>query len=139
MELNVNKVDFDIICKSICEYFEISPENLFMRTRKRHIIEKRQFFQYLCRELNPEYHVSLFDIGQYSKEKHNTYFDHATVLHSWKKMSGYIETYDDFKVINQGVLKLIKKKIDEIKLSHLPKTELSAIEIMQNPELIANL
>ena len=75
---------------SVCEYFNITTEDLVSKSRKRQIVQARQISMYLCRTLLPN--CSLSTIGQQTGGK-----DHATVLHSCNIVSDMMSTDRVFK------------------------------------------
>ena len=86
------KTDLDIerVQKSVCEYFNISREDLLSKSRKRQIVQARQIAMYLSRNLISN--CSLAAIGQEIGGK-----DHATVLHACTTVSDLMATDKLFK------------------------------------------
>ena len=84
-ELNIGRVQ-----TSVCEYFNITTEDLVSKSRRRQIVQARQIAMYLCRTLLPN--CSLSTIGQQTGGK-----DHATVLHSCNIVSDMMSTDRVFK------------------------------------------
>lgn len=70
VELSIDKVQ-----SAVCDYFNITREDILSRTRKRQIVQARQIAMYLSRKLVPN--CSLSSIGAEIGGK-----DHATVLHA---------------------------------------------------------
>lgn len=94
-----NTVPLSVICQVVADYHKCEQLDIFNKSRKRHIIMRRQWFHYLARTLNPEYVVSSAEIGRYYSDVIGSHIDHATVLNSVKKMRGFIESYKDFKAL----------------------------------------
>ena len=84
-ELSIGRVQ-----SSVCEYFNITTEELVSKSRKRQIVQARQIAMYLCRTLLPN--CSLSTIGAQTGGK-----DHATVLHSCNIVSDMMATDRLFK------------------------------------------
>ena len=86
------KTDLDIerVQKSVCDYFNISREDLLSKSRKRQIVQARQIAMYLSRNLISN--CSLAAIGQEIGGK-----DHATVLHACTTVSDLMATDKLFK------------------------------------------
>jgi chromosomal replication initiator protein len=86
------KSDLDIekVQKSVCEYFNISREDLLSKSRKRQIVQARQIAMFLSRNLISN--CSLATIGQEIGGK-----DHATVLHACSTVSDLMATDKVFK------------------------------------------
>jgi chromosomal replication initiator protein len=74
----------------VCDYFNITPEELVSKSRKRQILQARQISMYLCRSLISN--CSLSTIGAQTGGK-----DHATVLHSCNAVSDLMATDRVFK------------------------------------------
>ena len=75
---------------AVCDYFDISFEDLVSKSRKRQIVQARQISMYLCRSLISN--CSLSAIGAETGGK-----DHATVLHSCNVVSDLMLTDRVFK------------------------------------------
>ncbi|MBQ9462835.1 MAG: chromosomal replication initiator protein DnaA [Bacteroidales bacterium] len=75
---------------AVCEYFNISYDDLVSKSRKRQIVQARQISMYLCRSLISN--CSLSAIGAETGGK-----DHATVLHSCSVVSDLMLTDRVFK------------------------------------------
>lgn len=116
-----NKTDLSVIHEVVCDFFKIGKMEIFDKTRVHEIIIPRQFFQYLCRKLNPEYIVTSTYIGKYYSDVTGHVTDHSTILHSHKTISNYIDTYDDYKEIEQDLIYEINKKITSYKKDNEPK------------------
>ena len=84
-ELNIASVQ-----AAVCDYFNISPEDLVSKSRKRQIVQARQISMYLCRNLISS--CSLSTIGAETGGK-----DHATVLHSCNIVADLMATDRTFK------------------------------------------
>lgn len=105
----MNKIiPLEIICNVVVNYFKCEPIDIFNGSRKRKILLRRQWFHYLARTLNPEYIVSATDIGEFYYDNNKIKFDHATVLHSVKKINGYIDSYKEFKDLEKYFISEIK-------------------------------
>jgi len=68
------EITIDSICNSVCEYFNLSKELLFSKTRKRDVAQPRQIAMYLARKHTKN---SLDFIGMSIGNR-----DHATVMHA---------------------------------------------------------
>lgn len=74
----------------ICEAFDIRVDDLVVKTRKREIVEARQFAMNYYRKTYPK--MSLTKIGDKFGGK-----DHATVLHAMKTVEILYETDKNFR------------------------------------------
>ena len=86
----VNDLSISKVQSSVCEYFNVSMDDLVSKSRKRQIVQARQISMYLCRTLLPN--CSLSTIGAQTGGK-----DHATVLHSCNIVSDMMSTDRLFK------------------------------------------
>tara|TARA_A100001011_G_scaffold298428_1_gene311365 strand:+ start:175 stop:1593 length:1419 start_codon:yes stop_codon:yes gene_type:complete len=92
------EVSIDYIQKVVCDYFDLSIDNLKSKTRKRNIVQARQLAMYFSKQLTKS---SLANIGARCGGK-----DHATVLHACKTVTNLADTDKDFR---QYVQELEKK------------------------------
>jgi len=83
------EISIDYIQKVVCDYFNISPESLKSKTRKREIVQARQITMYFAKNYTKN---SLAIIGSIVGGK-----DHATVLHACRTVQNLIETDKKFK------------------------------------------
>ena len=83
-------VTIDKVQKSVCEYFNITRDNLLSKSRKRQIVQARQICMYLSRNLIPN--CSLSTIGAETGGK-----DHATVLHACSTVADLMSTDKVFR------------------------------------------
>ena len=84
-DVNVDKVQ-----KAVCDYFNITRDDLLSRSRNRNIVQARQIAMFLCRDMIS--HCSLSTIGNELGGK-----DHATVLHACNTVSDLMQTDKDFR------------------------------------------
>ena len=98
-------VSMEKVQQSVCEYFNISREDLVSKSRKRQIVQARQIAMYLCRTLISN--CSLASIGAEIGGK-----DHATVLHSCMTVSDLMSTD-----------KVFRKYVDDIERMLTPSSE----------------
>jgi chromosomal replication initiator protein len=92
------EVSIDYIQKMVCEHFNIQPDKLKEKTRKRHVVQARQLSMFLAKNFTKN---SLKAIG-----KHFGGRDHSTVIHSCQAVQNQIDTDQDF---NESVKDLQKK------------------------------
>jgi chromosomal replication initiator protein len=93
------EISVDYIQKVVCDYFNLSPDLLQSKTRKREIVQARQIAMYFSKSLTKS---SLASIGALIGGK-----DHATVLHACKTVNNLMDTDKRFK--NQ--IETIEKKL----------------------------
>jgi chromosomal replication initiation ATPase DnaA len=91
--------------KIICAARKISPEELHVKTREEKVKEIRQIIMYFARKINPL--MSWKDIAGYFL------LDHATAMHSSKRISDFIEIYPKYRENMDNYEKLLYKlKLD---------------------------
>ena len=92
--LEVDKIarfrHIDLIKLIVCTEFDISPDVVFLKTRKREIVQARQFIQHFTKKYT---NYSLSQIGSITGGK-----DHATVLHSYNTVEN-LRMYQEFDEI----------------------------------------
>ena len=85
-----NDLNIDKVQKTVCEYFNISRDDILSKSRKRQIVQARQIAMFLSRNLISN--CSLATIGQEIGGK-----DHATVLHACTTVSDLMSTDKVFR------------------------------------------
>ena len=83
-------ISIDKVQKNVCEYFNITRDDLLSKSRKRQIVQARQIAMFLCRQFISN--CSLATIGAEIGGK-----DHATVLHSCNTVSDLMSTDKVFR------------------------------------------
>jgi chromosomal replication initiator protein len=71
-------VPVENIIKTVANYYNIEPESIYKKTRKKEIVKPRQLIMYLLRE---DYNMPYPTIGQKLGGR-----DHTTVIHSYEKI-----------------------------------------------------
>ena len=92
------EVSIDYIQKAVCEYFNVLPDKLIEKTRKRAVVQARQLSMYLAKNFTKN---SLKVIGRHFGGR-----DHSTVIHSCQAVKDLMDTDKDFK---ESVAELEKK------------------------------
>jgi chromosomal replication initiator protein len=77
------------IQKAVCTYFNLTPESMLSKSRKREIVQARQIAMYLSRNMTKD---SLASIGAQIGGK-----DHATVLHAFNTVCDLMDTDKHFR------------------------------------------
>jgi chromosomal replication initiator protein len=93
------EITIDYIQKVVCDYFNMPPEVINSKTRKREIVQARQIAMFFAKSLTKS---SLATIGSQIGGK-----DHATVLHACKTVNNLIDTDKRFR----GFIDEIEKKL----------------------------
>ncbi len=94
-----NEVTIDKVQKVVCDYFNITRDDLLSKTRKRQIVQARQIAMYMSRTL---INCSLSTIGAEIGGK-----DHATVLHACTTVNDLMSTDKTFKQYVTDIEKLL--------------------------------
>lgn len=94
----------DIVLGMVKFYYRVDLRDIFAKTRKREIVQKRQVAQYLLTKFT---HLSLAKIGKRTGGK-----NHATVLHARKTVEDLMDTQE---VIKNDVFQLKQIIENEIK------------------------
>ncbi|MBI2676708.1 MAG: chromosomal replication initiator protein DnaA [Candidatus Yanofskybacteria bacterium] len=88
-----------LILKSVSDFYNISPNDLIKRSRKKEVVRPRQIAMYLLRE---ETKSSFPEIGQKLGGR-----DHSTVIHAYEK----VKTEEETDEITKQEIVLIKERI----------------------------
>ncbi len=94
------EISIGYIQKMVCDYFNISVEQMHSASRKREIVQARQLAMYFAKTLTKN---SLAGIGVEIGGK-----DHATVLHAVRTVKNLIDTDKHFRVYVEEIEKKIK-------------------------------
>ena len=92
-------VSIDKVQKVVCDYFNITKDDLLSKTRKRQIVQARQIAMYMSRSL---INCSLSTIGAEIGGK-----DHATVLHACNTVNDLMATDKIFKQYVSDIEKML--------------------------------
>ena len=94
-----NDVTIDKVQKVVCDYFNITRDDLLSKTRKRQIVQARQIAMYMSRSL---INCSLSVIGNEIGGK-----DHATVLHACNTVNDLMSTDKTFRQYVSDIEKML--------------------------------
>jgi chromosomal replication initiator protein len=97
-------ISIDEIKKTVCEFFEMSHEQLLSNTRKREIVQARQIAMFLSKNYTK---YSAVQIGAQIGGK-----DHTTVLHACKTVQNLMDTDKIFKRTMQNLEKKLMLAIE---------------------------
>lgn len=98
----VSEMTIDKVQDTVCEYFNLSREDLSSKTRKRQIVQARQIAMYMSRNL---INCSLSTIGEQIGGK-----DHATVLHACTTVQDLMSTDRVFRQYVKDIEKMLVTK-----------------------------
>ena len=91
--MNNRNLKMKDISEIVCNYFEVDEKDIFVRTRKREILNVRQIIQFFSEKYT---NLSLIEIGNYL----DIGFDHTTIIHSRKTIE---DLYDSDLHIKKAV------------------------------------
>jgi len=94
------EVTIDMILKEVCAYFSVGTNDIKSNKRVRSIIIPRQIAMFLSRKLTD---ASLVDIGEKFGKK-----DHATVLHSVRKIESELPVKKEWKNAVEKITERLK-------------------------------
>lgn len=94
-----HEITIDRVQQVVCDYFNISRDDMLSRTRKRNIVQARQIAMYMSRNL---INCSLSAIGAEIGGK-----DHATVLHACTTVSDLLATDKAFRQYVSDIEKVL--------------------------------
>jgi chromosomal replication initiator protein len=97
---SAKEISIDYIKNIVCDYFQITVDEINSRTRKREIVQARQLAMYFSKKHTK---FSLANIGMQCGNK-----DHATVLHAYRTVTDLLDTDKQFKVYVEDIEKKIK-------------------------------
>ena len=87
------------IVKTIADHFDIKEEDIFRRTRTKHLVEIRQFLIYFLRDVAQ---LSYTSIGEFLKK------DHTTIIYTYekvvKKMKNNSEFCQEIEILKSKIL-----------------------------------
>jgi len=86
------------IVKIISEHYELKDEDIFKKTRTKHLVKVRQFLIYFLREITQ---LSYTSIGEFLKK------DHTTIIYSYEKV---VEEMKKNPLLDQEI-EILKSKI----------------------------
>lgn len=86
----------EVIIKSVCDYFQITRENIKGRNRKRDVVTARHIAMYLLRNKTD---LTLLNIGK------KLYRDHTSVIHAMRKINDFIYINDEETMIALNTIK----------------------------------
>jgi chromosomal replication initiator protein len=98
----IREVNLETIMQKVCEAYNISPTQIFDKTRKKSIAFPRQIAMYLSNLLITQ--LSLKEIAQYYKRK-----DHTTVLHAKRTIEKQFKEDRELRIQIEKLINEIKK------------------------------
>jgi chromosomal replication initiator protein len=94
------EISIDYIKNIVCDYFQITVDEINSKTRKREIVQARQLAMYFSKKHTK---CSLANIGMQCGNK-----DHATVLHAYRTVTDLLDTDKQFKIWVEEIDKKLK-------------------------------
>ena len=97
----IKEVNLETIMQKVCYAYNISPAQIFDKTRKKNIVFPRQIAMYLSNLLITQ--LSLKEIAEYYQRK-----DHTTVLHAKKTIEKQFKEDRELRIQIEKLIKEIK-------------------------------
>ncbi|MCQ2286555.1 MAG: chromosomal replication initiator protein DnaA [Bacteroidales bacterium] len=94
------EISIEYIQKVVCDYFGIAVDKINANTRKREIVQARQFCMFFAKKYTK---LPLSTIGKYCGDK-----DHATVLHSCRVIENLLDTDKKIRSCAEDIEKKMK-------------------------------
>jgi len=88
-----------LLHKTITGYFNLEEQQLFSKSRKKHIVVPRQIFCYFARRYTL---LTLTEIMNYLKFK-----NHTTIVHAIRTINNYMDTEKEFKLMMENINQII--------------------------------
>ncbi len=98
----IKEVNLETIMQKVCDAYNISPAQIFDKTRKKNIAFPRQIAMYLSNLLITQ--LSLKEIAEYYQRK-----DHTTVLHAKKTIEKQFKEDRELRIQIEKLIKDIKR------------------------------
>lgn len=98
----IKEINLETIMHKVCNHYEITPAQIFSKTRKKNIVFPRQVGMYLSNLLIPQ--LSLKEIANYYKRK-----DHSTVIHAKKTVEKHFKEDNGFRIEIEKFINKIKR------------------------------
>ncbi len=95
-------ITVDLILERVCEYFKVTQDEIFTKSRKQNIVQVRQIAMYLTQKHT---NLSSARIGALIGNR-----NHATVLHSCKLVQDRLHVDKAFKAKVEEIENLLKKR-----------------------------
>jgi len=103
------------ILEAVCTHFNYRAETIISQNRVGNLVYARQIYCYLCRELTKD---SLSVMSDYIKR------DHATALHSIKKITNLLSVYPEVKKDIKAIKSLLLE-INPLIVTHVDLLQLT--------------
>ncbi len=95
-------ITYNMVIKTVAEYFHISVENLLGKSKRKEFSNPRQICMYICSEKVPD--ATSVTIGQ-KMEK-----DHSTVLYAINKVADDIEKNNAIRGMVEDIISILEKQ-----------------------------
>ena len=117
IDVRTNKAKWTDAMRVVCQVYQITPDDIYSRIRKQHILYARHTFNYVCRKTLG---MSLDSIGRIINR------DHSTIIHSVRQTQDLIDYDRNFAKTYQQTLELLDSYRDEESIiinSHIERRE----------------
>lgn len=129
MDIITTKRRLDVIFTFVCNYYNVSEEEVRDKSRLRSLVMIRQRFYWLTRK-HFYNEISLTLLGSFLRQ------DHATVVHGCKTVESLCESDKlykrDLDELDYVFCRDVKKRISKVRVQELPKNEYQKIKKQKN-------
>lgn len=103
------KKRFEIIVRNTCEYYNVEPEDILIKGRKREIVKYRQLIQHFCKLFKGV--EGLSTIGYATGN-----MDHATVIYAYNTVNNLRDTYNYFRIEYEQIKEAILNEFTNLQI-----------------------
>jgi chromosomal replication initiator protein len=104
IDITRNKAQWEDVMRSICQIWDITPDDIYSHNRQQHVLYARHTFNYICRKT---LRMSFESIGRIINR------DHSTIIHSVRQTQDLIEYDRQFAKTHQQTLELLDSYSNE--------------------------
>ena len=128
----------DDILKIVCDYYDLTEEEIFSETRKAEICLPRQVLYHFCTKYTG-YSYRIVGFLRSEKTKHKAH-DHATILHAKKKIKNLYDVDRKFILQYDEIEEKLKKKYESKHFTNMIPEKINLLDVcIRNLEYKNNL
>lgn len=98
IDITKNKAKWEDAIRSVCQIYDITPDDIYSHNRQQHIVYARHTFNYICRKT---LRMSFESIARIINR------DHSTVIHSVRQTQDLIEYDRQFASTYKQIIELL--------------------------------
>ncbi len=99
-----SKLTIQYIIQTVCNYFEVTPEEINKRSRIKRLVLARQYSMYFMKERTD------FTLKVIGKQFGDVAYDHTSVIHAVSSINNFLYIKDEMTLVN---IQSIKNKLNE--------------------------